>query len=72
MRFGQTPELRQDLECRMHRFGRERPAIQAAGPEADHFLFAVDDLEGEVGAHAHDDHVHRIGPDVDGGDTHHS
>ena len=72
MRFSQTPELRQDLECRMHCFRRERPAIQAAGPEADHFLFAVDDLEGEIGAHPYDDHVHRIRADVDSGEAHHS
>ncbi len=72
MRLRQTPELRQDLERRVHRLRGERPAIQAPGPEADHFLFAVDDFEGEIGAHAHDDHVHRIRSDVDGGDTHHS
>ena len=56
----------------MHRFRCERPAIQASGPEANHFLFAVDDLEGEIGAYTYDDHVHRIRPDVDGGDAHHS
>jgi hypothetical protein len=72
MRFGQTSELRQDLECCMHRFRRERPAIQASGPEADHFFFSVDHLEGEVSAHTHDDHVHRIRPDVDSGEAHHS
>ena len=58
VRFGQTPELRQHLERRLHRFRRERPAVEAAGAEADHLFFAVDDLEGQIGAHLHDDHVH--------------
>jgi hypothetical protein len=72
MRLRQTPELREHLERRLHRLRRERPAIQAAGPEADHFFFPVDHLEGEISAHAHDDHVHRIRPDVDRGESHHS
>ena len=55
----------------MHRLGRERPAVEAAGAEADHFLFAVDDLERQVGPDPDDDHVERVGADVDGGETHH-
>ena len=71
VRLGETPELRHHLQRRVHRLGRERPAVEAAGAEAHHFLLAVDDLEREIGAHAHHDHVERVGADVDGGNTHH-
>ena len=70
VRLGQTPELGQHLQRGVHRLGRERPAVEAAGAEADHFLLAVDDLEGQIGPHPHDDHVQRVGADVDGGDAH--
>ena len=70
VRFGQPPELRQHLERGVHRLRRERPAVEAAGAQADHFLFAVDDLERQVGPHLHHDHVDRVGADVDGGQTH--
>ena len=71
VRLGQPPELRQHLERGVHRFGRERPAVEAAGAQADHLLLAVDDLERQVGPDAHDDHVERVGADVDGGEAHH-
>ena len=70
VRLGQPPELRQHLQRGVHRLGRQRPAVEAAGAQADHFLLAVDDLEGEIGPHLHDDHVERVGADVDGGDAH--
>ena len=70
MRFGQPPEFRQHLERGVHRLGRERAAVQPAGAQPDHFLFAVDDFEGQIGADLHDDHVDRVGADVDGGDAH--
>ena len=63
-------ELRQHLQRRVHRLGRERAAVESAGAEADHLLLAIDDLEREIGADPHDDHVQRIGADVDGGDSH--
>ena len=38
------------------------------GPKS--IYFAVDDLERQIGPHVHDDHVERIGADVDGRDAH--
>ena len=70
VRFGQTPEFRQHLERRVHRLRRERPAVEAAGAEPDHLLFAVDDLERQVRADLHHDHVDGVGADVDGGYAH--
>ena len=49
---------------------RERAAVEAAGAQPDHFLFAVDDFERQVGPDLHHDHVDRVGADVDGGDAH--
>ena len=66
VRFGQTPEFRQHLERRVHRLRRERPAVEAAGPQPDHLLLPVDDLERQIGPDLHDDHVQRVGADVDG------
>ena len=70
VRFGQTPEFRQHLERRVHRLGRERAAVEAAGAQADHLLLAVDDFEREIRAHLDHDHVERVGADVDGGNAH--
>jgi hypothetical protein len=50
--------------------GGEGSAVEPAGAEPDHRLLAVDDLEGEVLAHAHDDHVNGVGTDVDGRQPH--
>ena len=50
--------------------GGQAPAVEAAGPQTDHFLFPVNDFEGQVGPHLHHDHVDRIGADVDRGDAH--
>ena len=70
VRFGQTPELRQDLERGVHRLGRERAPVETACAQADHLLLAVDDLERQIRPHVHDDHVQRVGPDIDGGYSH--
>src|SRR5262245_17330899 len=70
MRFGQTPEFRKDLKRRVHRFGCQGAAIEAAGAETDHFLLAVDDFEGVIGPDLHHDHVNRVGLDVDGDNSH--
>ena len=67
---GQPAELGQRLEGRRHGRRGQAPAVQAAGPQTDHFLFPVNDFEGQVGPHPHHDHVDRIGADVDGGDAH--
>src|SRR5476649_259382 len=72
MGFGQTPEFRENLKRRVHRLGRQRPAVEAAGAQADHFLLAIDDLEGEVRAHLHHNHVDGVGPDIDGRNAHKS
>ena len=72
VRIGEPAELRQHLQRGVHRFGRQGAAVEPARAEPDHFLFAVDDFERQVGTHLHDDHVQRIGADIDGGDTHRS
>ena len=59
VRFGQTPELRQHLERRVHGLRRERAAVQTAGTQTDHFLLAVDHLERQVGPDLDHDHVER-------------
>ena len=65
MGFGQTPEFRQDLKGGVHGLRRQSPAVEPAGPQTDHFLFPVNDFEGQVGSHLNHDHVQRIGADVD-------
>ena len=65
VRVGEPAELRECLERGRHRRRRQRLAVEPAGPEADHFLLAVHDLEGEVRSHLHDDDVDRVGADVD-------
>ena len=70
VRFGDAPELGERLQRQADRGGRQAAAVEAAGAEPDHVLFAVDDLEGQIGAHLHHDHVDRVGADVDGGDAH--
>ena len=67
VRFGQPPEFRQHLERGVHRFRRERAPVEPARAQTDHFLFPVNDFEGQVGADLDHDHVERIGADVDGG-----
>ncbi len=54
----------------LDRGGRQAAAVEAAGAEPDHVFLAVDDLEGQIGAHLDHDHVDRVGSDVDGSDTH--
>ena len=68
--FSQAAKFRQDLERGVHDLGRERAPVQPAGAEAHHFLLAIDDFERQIRPHAHDDHVQRVGADVDGGDAH--
>ena len=70
VRFGEPRELRQRLQRRGHRFGREFLAVESAGAEPDHFLFAIDDFEREVRPNANHDHVDRVRADVDGGEAH--
>ncbi len=70
VRFGDAPELGQRQERRAHRGWRQAAAVEAAGAEPDHVFFAVDDLERQIWAHLHHDHVDGVGSDVDGGDAH--
>ena len=56
-RLGERAKLRQCLEGRGHCRGRQRPAVEPARPKPDHFLFAIDHLEGQIGAHVHHEHV---------------
>ena len=68
--LGQPPELGKRLDGRGHRLRGERLAVQAAGAQPHHHLLAIDHFEGAIGVHLHDDHVHGVGADVDGGDAH--
>ena len=70
MRLCQPAKLRQHLQGRVHRRGGERAAVESARSKPDHFLLAIDDFERQIRADAHNDHVQRIGPDVDGGNAH--
>ena len=65
MRLGQPAEARKRLQRGGHRLGGQRLAVEAARSEAHHFLFAIDDFEGQIGADPHHDHVNRIGTAVD-------
>ena len=70
VRFGQPPELRERLAGRLHGLVAQVAAVETARAKPDHVLLAVDDLKREVGPDVHDDHVDRVGPDVDGRDPH--
>jgi hypothetical protein len=70
VRLGEPPELGEGGESRFHGRLGQPPAVEAAGAEPHHLLLAVNDFEGQVGADLDDDHVDRIGPDVDGSQTH--
>ena len=50
-------KFRQRLQRRVHGGLGQAAPVEAAGAEADHFLFAVDDLERQVRAYPDDDHV---------------
>ena len=63
-------EFRQRLQRRGHRLVRQLLAVEPSGAQPDHFLFAVNDLERQVRADADDDHVNRIGADIDRRETH--
>ncbi len=70
MRFGQTPEFRENLKRSMHRLRRQRLAVKTARAQPDHLFLAIDDLERQVGPDLHDDHVDGVGADVDGRNPH--
>ena len=70
VRSGEPLELRERLQGRRHRLAGQLLAVETAGAQPHHLLFAVDHLEGEVGPHPDHDHVDRVGADVDGGETH--
>src|SRR5262245_35987532 len=70
MRFGESLELRQRLQRRVHRLGGQRLAVEAASAEPHHHLLAIDDFERQVRTNPDDDHVDGVGADVDGGNAH--
>jgi hypothetical protein len=70
VRAGQPLELRERLKRRGHRLVRQLPAVETAGAQPHHRLFAIDDLKRKIRAYPDDDHVHRIGADVDRGKSH--
>ena len=70
MRLGEPLEFRQRLQRRAHRLGRQRLAVEAAGPEPHHDLLAIDDFKREVRSYPDNDHVDGVGADVDGRNAH--
>ena len=54
----------------LHRLGASAPVVNDAAAEPDHLLHPIDDLDAAVGGDVGDDHVHRVGPDVDRGEPH--
>jgi hypothetical protein len=70
VRIGEPLELRQGLQARRHGLRGQSAAVQATRPQTDHVLLTVDDLEGQVGPHADDDHVDGVRADVDGCEAH--
>jgi hypothetical protein len=70
MRLGQTSELGQHLERSVHRLWCECPPVETAGAQPDHFFFAIDDLERQIGRYLRHYHVDRVRADVDGGYPH--
>ena len=65
MRLGEPAKPRKRLQGCGHRLCGQRLAVESARPEADHFLLAVDDFEGQIGPDSHHDHVNRICTAVD-------
>src|SRR4029078_7567249 len=63
-------EFSQRLEGRRHRGWRQVLSLQAAGPEKDHILLAVNHFERKVGTDLDHNHVDGVGPYVDGRNTH--
>jgi len=70
VRRGQPAEFGQRLEPGGHGCRCQAATVEAAGPQANHFLFPVNDFEREIGPHLDHDHVDRVGADVDGGYSH--
>jgi hypothetical protein len=70
VRIGQPLEFGERLQRGGHRVGGQRLAVEPARAKPDHDLFAIDDFERQILAHAHDDHVDGVGADVDGRDAH--
>ena len=68
--LGQPPEPRKRLQAHFHGLRGQGLALEAAGSQADHLLFAVDHLEGQIGPDPHHDHVNRIRTAVDGRYSH--
>ncbi len=70
VRLGETPELRERLHRDRDARLRQPASFETASAEPNHVLLAVDHLEGQIRADPTDDHVNRIGADVDGRDAH--
>ena len=70
LRVPEGPRRQRTSTLRGHGRRRQAPAVEPSSPETDHFLFPVNHFEGQVRADLHDDHMNRIGADIDGGDTH--
>jgi hypothetical protein len=70
MRLREPAEAGKRLQAHFHGFRGQGFPLQAPGPQPDHLLFAVDDLERQVGTDPNHDHVNRIRTAVDGRYTH--
>lgn len=66
VRVGESPEFRERLKRRRHRLRCQRTSTQTSGTEANHLLFPVDDLEGQIRVDLDHNHVDRVRPDIDG------
>src|SRR5262249_46545862 len=66
VRVGEPPELGEHLKCGVHGLGRQRPTVEPAGSQPDHFLLSIDDFKRQIRTDAHDYHVQRVRADVDG------
>src|SRR5262249_27696057 len=70
VRLGYSFELGERLERCCEGRWRQTLAVQAAGAQADHVFFAVDDLERQVRTDLDNYHVNGIRADVDRSDAH--
>ncbi len=70
MRIGEPAVARERIECGGHRLFRQPAATQSTGTKPDHFLLAIDDLEGQIRSNGDHDHVDGIAAEIDGRDAH--
>ena len=70
VRNRETLELGKCLQGSPDGRGRETASVKTSRAQTNHFLFPINDFEGQVWADLHDDHVDGVRSNVDGGNTH--